>query len=83
MYQKGLLRPDGQTLPANQNFNITKVKNQYTFCELLRLSPEAQADTACGGCFFYNGIGLRLNIDTLLNLDPRIALRLSEDDSAR
>ena len=38
---------------------------------------------ACGGCFFYNGIVLRLNIDTLLNLDPRGALRLSEDDSAK
>ena len=44
--------------------------------------PEAQAAPACGG-WFYNGIILRLNIDTLLSMDRRGALRLSEDDSAR
>ena len=45
--------------------------------ERLRLLPEAQAVLACGGWLVCNGIGLRLNIDTLLNLDPWVK---PEDD---
>ena len=57
----------------------------YTiFSGKLRLEPEAQA-SRLWWIMFYKSIVLGLNIDVLskLNMDPRIALRLSEDDDTK
>ncbi len=49
---KGLLRPDGQTLSAKNNFIIAKVKNQYTITPTHSLPTNKKHQPLQTGVFF-------------------------------